>query len=432
VLTKHEENVIGAEIHALAARLFPICRSITGEGIRDTLAIIKEELPDLVIHEIPSGTPCFDWTIPREWNIRDAYIANSDGEKIVDFKASNLHVVSYSVPVDREIELEELQAHLHSRPDRPEAIPYVTSYYEDRWGFCLTHRQRESLTPGLYRAVIDSTLAPGYLTYGELVIPGKSEDEILISTYVCHPSMGNNELSGPSVVTRLAKFVSEIENRKFTYRFVFIPETIGSIAYISRNLDHLKTHVKAGFVVTCVGDERCYSHLPSRDGNTLSDNIAHHVLSHIDPNYRRYSFLDRGSDERQYCAPGVDLPMTTLMRSKYGTYPEYHTSDDDLDLITPDGLYGSYRALSLCVICLEANEMLQSTVLCEPQLGRRGLYPTLSVGSHDQAVRRMVDLIAYCDGSRSLLEISETIGAPMWEMLEIVDRLKQEGVIAQV
>lgn len=394
---------IGSNIYALARRLFPICRSITGDGVRQTMAIIQEELPKLTIHEIPSGTQCFDWQIPPEWNIRDAYIANMDGLRIVDFKASNLHVMGYSAPVDREIELAELQEHLHSLPARPDSIPYVTSYYEERWGFCLTHRQRENLEPGKFRVVIDSSLAPGHLTYGELVIPGTTKDEVLVSTYVCHPSMGNNELSGPTVSTYLAKFVADLPDRRFTYRFVFIPETIGSIAYLSRNLEHLKSTVKAGFVVTCVGDDKCYSHLPSRSGDTIADKVARHVLKHTDSEYLNYSFLERGSDERQYCAPGVDLPMTSLMRSKYGTYPEYHTSDDNLDFISPEGLGGAYRALSRCFECLERNEFLSTTILCEPQLGRRGLYPTLSTGNHAKSVRRMMDLIAYCDGTRSLL-----------------------------
>jgi aminopeptidase-like protein len=422
---------VGQQMHDLARRLWPICRSITGDGVRQTLSILREHLPGLAVHEVPTGTQCFDWPVPREWNIRDAYILDPDGRKIVDFKQHNLHVLGYSVPVDRALPLEELQQHLHSLPEQPDAIPYVTSYYVERWGFCLPDRLRRSLRPGTYRAVIDSTLAPGHLSYAELVLPGREPDEVFVPTYICHPSMANNELSGPVVCTFLARRLADRE-RRFTYRFVFVPETIGSIVYLSRNLEHLRRHVVAGFNVSCVGDERCYSYLASRHGHTLADRVVTHVLRHTDPAYHTYHYLDRGADERQYCAPGVDLPVATVMRSKYGTFPEYHTSRDDLSLITPRGLAGSLQVLERCFACVEANRTYRTPVLCEPQLGRRGLYPTLSTGWMSNAAKAVPDLLAYSDGTQDLLGVAETIGMPLWDLLDIVRSLLRESLLEEV
>jgi aminopeptidase-like protein len=423
---------VGRYCHQLATSLFPVCRSLTGPGVRETLTRLKDELPDLVIHEIASGTRAFDWTVPDEWAIRDAYIADESGTRIVDFNSSNLHVVGYSHSVDRWLDLEELDAHLYSLPDQPDAIPYVTSYYAPRWGFCLSHNQRRDLKPGHYHAVIDSDHKQGFLSYADLLLRGRSSEEVLLSTYVCHPSMANNELSGPVVTTAVARWLIAQPDRKYTYRIVFIPETIGSIVYLSRNMEHLKRHVVAGFNVTCIGDDRCYSYLPSRAGDTLADRAALHVLTHLDPQFKKYTWLDRGSDERQYCAPGVDLPVATIMRSKYGQYPEYHTSLDDLHLVTPSGLAGGYEALRQALEVIESNVLLKTTVLGEPQLGKRGLYPTLSTKESRGRVAAMMNLISYCDGTHDLLEIADLINEPMSRLSEILEPLIENGLLQRI
>jgi len=385
-------------------------------------------LPDLALHEIDSGTEVFDWTVPPEWTIRSARLVGPDGDVVVDMADHNLHVVGYSEPVDMELSLEDLQAHLYSLPDQPEAIPYITSYYNRRWGFCLSDAQRKTLKPGTYRAVIDADLAPGKLNYADLVIKGETDEEVFLSTYVCHPSMANNELSGPAVATWLAKWVASAP-RRYTYRFVFIPETIGSLVYISRHLDHLRSHVKAGFNLSCVGDERVYSFMPSRQGNSLSDRAARHVLNHHAPDHIRYTFLERGSDERQYCAPGVDLPVTSVMRSKYGEYPEYHTSLDDLTLVTPAGLQGTFDAMVKCLRVIEANETWTATMIGEPQLGKRGLYPTVSVPNGARKVRNLMHVLAYSDGTRDLIDLAELIGAEALEVADLVDQLAAHDLL---
>ena len=423
---------IGAAIHQLATRLYPINRSLTGAGVRQTLSVIREILPGLQVHEVPSGSRVFDWTVPDEWNVREAWLEDPAGRRVADCSRHNLHLVGYSTPVDRRVELEELQNHLHSLPEQPEAIPYVTSYYSPRWGFCLTHRERLRLRPGSYRAYIDATLAPGSLTYGELVLPGARTEEVFLSTYVCHPSMANNELSGPCVTTFLARWLAGLASRRYTYRIIFIPETIGALTYLSRHIEHLKRHVAAAFNVTCVGDERCYSYLPSRAGDTLSDRVALHVLKHTSPDFKRYTYLERGSDERQYCAPGVDLPVATIMRSKYGEYPEYHTSLDDQTLVTPAGLEGGFLALRRAIEVLEHDCRPRVTVLGEPQMGRRGLRPTLATkSSFDAAQRAMMNLLAYADGEKTLLEIADIIGTPMWALVPLCATLREHGLIGE-
>ena len=422
-------SVLGKEMHDLATVLFPICRSLTGAGVRGTLKIISKHIP-IKIKEVPTGTKVFDWSVPKEWNIRDAYIITPDGNKICDFKTKNLHVLGYSTPINKFLSLNELQNHLHSIPNQPDAIPYVTSYYDELWGFCISHNDRLKLNEGEYHVFIDSSLENGNLTYGECIIPGETNEEVFLSTYICHPSMANNELSGPVVTIALAKFLSSLKKRRYTYRIIFIPETIGSIVYLSKNLDHLKEHVVAGFNITCIGDERCYSYLPSRYGNTLSDKVALHVLKHTDPKFKRYTWLDRGSDERQYCAPGVDLPIATIMRSKYGEYPEYHTSLDDLDLVTPLGLEGGYMALKKAIEIIEKNIYPRNSVLGEPQLGRRGLYPTLSTKKSGVEVRTMMDFISYCDGKHNMLEIAELINKPFWDLVHILENLIDNGLMS--
>lgn len=420
---------LGQQMFDFAKILFPICRSITGDGVRQTLQHIQHRIPELKIYEVASGTKAFDWIVPKEWNINDAYVINPSGEKIIDFKKNNLHVVNYSVPVDQEITLEKLQEHLFSLPEQPNAIPYITSYYQERWGFCLTENQRKQLQPGTYKIKIDSILKEGNLTYGEVILPGESKQEIFLSTYICHPSMANNELSGPVVTSYLLKWLKSLEKRKYTYRVIFIPETIGSIVYLSQNLKKMKKNIVAGFNITCIGDDRAYSFLPSRNGETLSDRVARHVLGYIAHNYVTYSFLDRGSDERQYCSPGVDLPIASIMRSKYGCYPEYHTSLDNFDVVTPSGLFGGYEAIRNCLNILEKNEILKVNVYCEPQLGKRGLYPTLSTKTSASTTRDMMNLIAYCDGKKDLLSIAEIIKVPAWELFPIVEKLKRHDLL---
>ncbi len=411
----------GLFMHQLMTQLFPICRSITGEGVRQTLRIIQTHIP-LAIFEVPSGTKAFDWTVPKEWTIRDAFVLDPEGRKIIDFKENNLHVVGYSTPVAKSVTLSELQRHLHSLEDQPDAIPWVTSVYEERWGFCLTHRQRSSLKDGTYQVCIDSELLEGSLTYGELIIPGTSSKEVFISTYICHPSMANNELSGPVLATMLAKWLGS-EPRRFTYRIIFIPETIGSIVYLSRNLEPMKRNVVAGFNLTCVGDERAFSFLPSRNGSTLADRVARNVLRSKHPDFREYSFLDRGSDERQYCSPGVDLPVVSLMRTKYREFPEYHTSLDDLELVTPAGLEGSCDLHRDCIELLERNRVYKMTCLGEPQLGKRGLYPTIATKDSHALVTEMLNFIAYADGRNDLIDISNTIRVPASSLYPIIDKL---------
>lgn len=425
--------MIGYKIHSFANELWAFNRSITGEGVRKTLSCIKRHFQNFNTRSVSSGTKVFDWTVPDEWHVLEAYIITPSGKKICDFSINNLHLVGYSIPFRGKMKLEELQKHLHSLPEQPNAIPYVTSYYEKRWGFCLTQEQRNVLADGEYAVVIDSKLFAGQLNYGELILPGESDQEIFLSTYICHPSMANNELSGPAVATYLAKWLSELKVRRYTYRFIFIPETIGSITYLSKNYIHLKKKVFAGFNISCVGDERSYSYLPSRNGNTISDKVAKHVLKWVDPNYKSWTWLDRGSDERQYCAPGIDLPIASILRTKYGRYPEYHTSLDNLDnVVTPKGLDGGYWALRRALELIEKNNIYKVNILCEPQMDRRGLYPTLSKKNSGDQTRLIMNLLSYCDGEHSLIDLAEKINLPAWDLYESIETLISHNLISPI
>tara|TARA_B100000035_G_scaffold143122_1_gene121829 strand:+ start:918 stop:2198 length:1281 start_codon:yes stop_codon:yes gene_type:complete len=425
--------MIGKEIHDFAYKLWPINRSISGEGVRKTLSIISEHIHGLEIKSVPTNTKAFDWTVPREWKVKDAYIIDPKGKKICDFKLNNLHLVGYSIPFSGTLSLKELKKHLHTLPDQPDAIPYITSYYSDQWGFCISHNQFESLIDGTYKIVIDTELFDGVLNYGELFIEGNSDKEIFLSTYICHPSMANNELSGPSVVTFLVKWLQELKDLEYSYRIIFIPETIGSITYLSLHYEQMKEKIIAGFNVSCVGDNREYSFLPSRNGNTLSDFVAKHVLKWIKSDFVKYSWLDRGSDERQYCAPGIDLPIASIMRTKYGSYPEYHTSLDDLEkVVTPEGLDGGYWAIRKALEAIEKNKKYEVCILGEPQMGKRGLYPNLSTKKSNNDVRIMMDILSLCDGNFSLIQIAEFLKKPIWELYEPIKILQSHNLINEV
>lgn len=410
-------------MYALAGRLFPICRSITGEGFRKSLNILCEEVPDIKVYEVPSGTPVFDWVVPKEWNIRGGGIYRCNGEKVIDFEDSNLHIIGYSAPIHDIVSREKLLEHTHTQPDQPDLIPYITSYYKERWGFCMSENQKKTLTDEKYRVEIDSSFKDGSLTYGDLLIPGESEKEILITTYLCHPSMANNELSGPAVIVELMKYVQQLANRRYSYRFVINPETIGSITYLSRNLETLQKNVVAGFVLSCVGDDRTYSYIESKHGFTLADRVLQNVLRFHYPNYKHYSFLKRGSDERQYNSAGVDLPVCGFCRSKYEEYPEYHTSADNMELISPEGLLGAYEVMEKVINTLENNYHFRMNCVCEPQLGKRGLYPTISQKGTYGAVKTLTNFIAYADGRSDLIDISNIINVPTTELITIKEKL---------
>ena len=422
--------MIGNDIHKLAKQLWPYNRGLTGQGVIDTLNQISNHIPNLNIKSIKSGTKVFDWVIPKEWEVDEAYIVTPNGKKICDFSKNNLHLVGYSIPFKGTLSLNELKKNLYTLPKQPKAIPYITSYYKERWGFCLSQEQFDTLDDGLYKIVISSTLSDGKMNYGELLIKGKSDKEIFLSTYICHPSMANNELSGPTVVTFLAKWLQMVNQLEYSYRIVFIPETIGSIAYLSQNFKEMKDKTIAGYNVTCVGDDRAYSFVPSRNGKTISDKIGKHVLKWIDRNFVQYSWLDRGSDERQYCAPGIDLPIASILRTKYGEYDEYHTSLDDLEnVVTPKGLNGGYWAIRKAIEAIEKNKKYKVSVKCEPQMSKRGLYPTLSTKAFGKEVKLMMDFISFCDGECSLLEIADNLNVPMWDLYDIAQKLESHNLI---
>ena len=418
----------GESMYALTEKLFPICRSLTGEGVRQTLRELQRMVPELELHEVPTGTQVMDWVIPREWNIRDAWIKDASGKKIIDFQQSNLHVVGYSLPLHKKVSLDELKKMVYTLPEQPELIPYVTSYYKERSGFCMSDKQLNSLPEGEYELFIDSSLHEGSLTYADIVLPGETEQEIMFTTYVCHPSMANNELSGPVLAIHLAQYLKN-RKRRYTYRFVFAPETIGAVTYLSRHMHHLQKHLKAGFVLTCVGDSGDFSYVESRYANTYADRVAQNILSTELPHFNRYSFLERGSDERQYCAPGVDLPVCSVMRSKYAKYPEYHTSADDLSLVSPESYQKTWDIYLKMLQLIEADGYYKIKTLGEPQLGKRGLYPQTGTKNSSRVVRSMMNFIAYLDGSNDLIDISNRIGVSAAELIGYLDKLKDAHLV---
>lgn len=425
--------MIGDTIYKFAEKIYPINRSITGNGVRKTFQIINEYLnekgcPSFTIHEVPSGTKVFDWTVPKEWEIKEGYIADSTGNHVIDMENHPLHIMGYSTPVDEMVCLEELKKHVYVQEDAPDAIPYVTSYYRERFGFCMTKNQLDALQEDTYHMFINSRLFDGSLTYGELIIEGNSDEEIFFSSYVCHPQMANNETSGPALMTQLIDYVAKLPNRKYTYRFVLLPETIGSITYLSKNLSAMKERTVAGFNLSCVGDNNDYSIVETRYGNTLADRALSCVLEHKGK-YTRYSYLKRGSDERQYNAPGVDLPVVGFSRTLYGCYDAYHTSRDDMTLVSPLGFQGAYEAMQGVIDLLENNGLYKITVLCEPQLGKRGLYPTVSrKGIYDE-VKNFTNFIAYCDGTNDLMDISKIIGVAPDKLIEYKNKLVDNDLL---
>lgn len=425
-----EENA-GAAMMELAKKLWPLNRSLSGDGVRETLGIIQKEIPALEVHGINSGERVFDWTVPEEWAVSEAYILDPSGQRICDFRTNNLHLVGYSAPFEGVLGLEELQEHLHSLPAQPDAIPYVTSYYKKAWGFCLSQKVRDSLEPGPYRVVIRAKLFAGELNYGDLVIKGKSSREIFFSTYICHPSMANNELSGPILATRIADTLMNRDNY-YSYRFVFLPETIGALIYMSRNLKQMQLKMLAGFVLTCVGDEGFFSFLPSRNQNTVADRAALKVLQNHGARFVRYSWLDRGSDERQYCSPGADLPVCSVMRTKYGEYAEYHTDLDTLGgVVTEKGLQESFEIYLRIIDRLEAQRFPRALQVGEPQLGKRNLWPSLSMKGVYASFRPLADAISLMDGVTETAEIARVLNLTSGEISEIVTRLEDEGLVEQ-
>ena len=418
----------GPALHALAARLYPICRSITGDGVRQTLGILAETLP-LQIREVPSGTQVLDWVVPKEWNIRDAYVKDATGRRVIDFKASNLHVMGYSVPVRAVMPLSELRPRLHSLPDKPEWIPYRNSFYKEDWGFCLTDRQLRALPEGDYEVCIDSTLAEGSLTYGELTLPGESEEEFLICAHVCHPSLCNDNLSGIGVSSLLARYLAG-RPHKYTYRFLFLPVTIGAITWLALNQDDLG-RVRHGLVLSLLGDAGKSTYKRSRSGAAAVDRAAAHVLRHAGSESEVQDFFPYGYDERQFCSPGFDLPMGCLMRTPWGRFPEYHTSGDNLDLIKPECLEDSLaKALGILDVLEHDAVYLNLHPKGEPQLGRRGVYRGLSERK-DEGLSEMALLwvLNQSDGGKSLLDIAERANLPFRQIRMAAGTLMGLGLL---
>ncbi|HKR27008.1 MAG TPA: DUF4910 domain-containing protein [Acidobacteriaceae bacterium] len=426
-LSRRDRAELGAELHAFASELYPICRSITGDGLRATLSRIRERIP-LTVHEVPTGTAAFDWTVPKEWNIRDAYIADSTGARLVDFRESNLHVVNYSRPVHTTLTLSELKPHLFTIPERPDWIPYRTSYYKEDWGFCLSHKQLLALREDEYQVCIDSTLEDGSLSYGELYLPGNTKDEVLISCHACHPSLANDNLSGVTVATFLAQHLMGRELRH-SYRFLFIPGTIGAITWLARNSEEA-ARIRHGLVLTCIGDSGGFHYKKSRRGNAEIDRAAAIVLRHCGESAEVLDFSPYGYDERQYCSPGFNLPVGCLMRSVWGTFPEYHTSADSLSFIKPESLAGSLQVCASIIEVLEENRTyLNQLPWCEPQLGKRGLYRSTGGESIAQEITARLWVLNLSDGSHSLLDIAERSGLPFSAINDAADVLTEAGLL---
>lgn len=414
----------GQRLHRFATRLYPICRSITGAGVRQSLALIRERIP-LIVHEVPTGTRVFDWQIPDEWNIEDAAVFAADGRRVIDFQAHNLHIVSYSEPVRATMTLKELAPRLHVRAEHPEWIPYRTSYYQRSWGFCLSARARAGLPEGRYRVEIRSSLARGALTYGELTIPGRSREEVLLFTHVCHPSLANDNVSGMAVATEFAAWIAS-EPRRFTYRFVFAPGTIGSLTWLKRNESRLR-RVRHGLVLGLLGDRGVLTYKRSRHEGREIDDAAAYVLA---GQGSVIAFSPYGYDERQLCSPGFDLPVGRLTRSVNGGYPEYHTSADDLSFITPQALAHSLAACRDIVTVLEANEYyINRSPKGEPRLGKRGLYGTLGGGEPQEREHALLWMLNQSDGRHSLLEIARRSGMPLANLQGAAVALREAGLL---
>jgi aminopeptidase-like protein len=421
---------IGEQAYRLIADLYPLCRSITGEGVRQTLAIVQQHIP-LTVHEVPTGTRVFDWTVPKEWEIRDAYIKNAMGERIVDFRNSNLHVVSYSAPVRGKISSTELKEHLFSLPEHPDWIPYRTSYYKENWGFCLTHNQLLSLDGESYEVLIDSSLRAGQLTYGEFYLRGTTQNEVLLSSHICHPSLCNDNLSGIALLTLLAKLLVS-QSRRYSYRFLFIPGTIGSITWLARNEARVP-RIKHGLVLACIGDPGHSSYKKSRRGDAEIDQAVRHVLEHSGEEYEILDFAPYGYDERQFCSPGFNLPVGCLMRTPHGRFPEYHTSADNLDLVRPEYLANSFSKCVAILNVLENNRTyLNQNPKCEPQLGKRGLYSAMG-GQVEARTNELAMLwvLNLSDGMHTLLDIAKRSGVAFDTLQRAAQALLQQGLLKE-
>ena len=421
---------VGFAMHHFIADLYPICRSITGEGVRETLRRIQKHIP-LEIHEIPSGTKVFDWTVPLEWNVRDAYVKNEAGERVIDFRANNLHLMSYSTPLQKTMRLAELKPHLFSLPDHPDWIPYRTSYYQENWGFCLRHKDLDRLPDGEYEVVIDSSLKPGSLTYGESFLPGESSEEVLVSCHVCHPSLCNDNLSGIAVSAMLAQAMAA-HARRYSYRFLFIPGTIGSITWLSRN-EHIVPRIKHGLVLTGVGDAGAVTYKKSRQGDAQLDLAMQHILRHAGLNYNIVDFSPYGYDERQYCSPGFNMPVGCFMRTPHGNYPQYHSSGDNLNFVKPKSLEQSYDLCLSLLNLLDQNRVyVNINPKCEPQLGRRGLYRNVA-GQQEKQSKELALLwvLNGSDGKQTLLDIAERADLPFQSIEAAAKALIEVGLLKE-